>query len=49
MLRKETISSPLLESLAVLMEMKTLRTHKLVGGTALALQMFISLDSIVNN
>lgn len=38
MLRKETVSSPLLENLAVLMEMKTIRTHRLVGGTALALQ-----------
>ena len=38
MLRKETVSPPLLESLAVLMEMKTIRTHRLVGGTALALQ-----------
>jgi hypothetical protein len=38
MLRKETVSSSILESLAVLMEMKTLSTHRLVGGTALALQ-----------
>lgn len=38
MLRKETVSSQLLESLAVLMEMKTIKTHRLVGGTALALQ-----------
>jgi hypothetical protein len=38
MLRKETVSSPLLESLTVLMEMKTIETHRLVGGTALALQ-----------
>lgn len=38
MLRKETVSSALLESLDVLMEMKTIRTHRLVGGTALALQ-----------
>ena len=38
MLRKETVSSSLLESLVVLMEMKTIKTHRLVGGTALALQ-----------
>jgi hypothetical protein len=38
MLRKETVSSALLESLLVLMEMKTLKKHRLVGGTALALQ-----------
>jgi hypothetical protein len=38
MLRKETVSAPLLESLVVLMEMKTIKTHRLVGGTALALQ-----------
>ena len=38
MLRKETVSSQLLESLVVLMEMKTIKTHRLVGGTALALQ-----------
>jgi len=38
MLRKETVSTPLLENLAVLMEMKTIKTHRLVGGTALALQ-----------
>jgi Nucleotidyl transferase AbiEii toxin, Type IV TA system len=38
MLRKETVSSPLLEGLIVLMEMKTIKTHRLVGGTALALQ-----------
>jgi Nucleotidyl transferase AbiEii toxin, Type IV TA system len=46
MLRKETVSSPLLESLAALMEMKTIKAHRLVGGTALALQIGhrISLD-----
>ncbi len=38
MLRKETVSTPLLENLAILMEMKTIKTHRLVGGTALALQ-----------
>lgn len=38
MLRKETVSPSILESLAVLMEMKTISTHRLVGGTALALQ-----------
>ena len=38
MLRKETVSSSLLETLTVLMEMKTIKTHRLVGGTALALQ-----------
>ena len=38
MLRKETVSSSLLESLNGLMEMKTINTHRLVGGTALALQ-----------
>lgn len=38
MLRQETVSPPLLESLTALMEMKTIRTHRLVGGTALALQ-----------
>jgi Nucleotidyl transferase AbiEii toxin, Type IV TA system len=38
MLRKETVSTPLLESLIVLMEMETIKTHRLVGGTALALQ-----------
>ena len=38
MLRKETVSPPLLESLNVLMDMKTITTHRLVGGTALALQ-----------
>jgi hypothetical protein len=46
MLKKETVSSPLLESLAALMEMKTIKAHRLVGGTALALQIGhrISLD-----
>jgi hypothetical protein len=46
MLRKEAVSSPLLESLAALMEMKTIKTHRLVGGTALALQIGhrISID-----
>lgn len=39
MLRKEAVSSILLESLNVLMDMKTIRTHRLVGGTALALQL----------
>ena len=39
MLRKEAISAPLLESLVVLMDMKTIRAHRLVGGTALALQL----------
>lgn len=39
MLRKEAVSPLLLESLNVLMEMKTIRTHRLVGGTALALQL----------
>lgn len=38
MLRKETISPPLLESLSTLMMMETIKTHRLVGGTALALQ-----------
>jgi hypothetical protein len=38
MLRKETVYTPLLENLAVLMEMGTIKTHRLVGGTALALQ-----------
>jgi len=38
MLRKEAVSAPLLESLIVLMEMETIKTHRLVGGTALALQ-----------
>lgn len=38
MLRKENVSSPLLESLTVLMEMQTIKTHRLVGGTGLALQ-----------
>ncbi len=38
MLSKETVSTPLLESLAGLMEMKTIKKHRLVGGTALALQ-----------
>jgi len=38
MLRKETVSAPLLESLIVLMEMETIKAHRLVGGTALALQ-----------
>jgi Nucleotidyl transferase AbiEii toxin, Type IV TA system len=38
MLRKETVSSPLLENLTGLMEMKTTKPHRLVGGTALALQ-----------
>ena len=46
MLRKETVSSSLLESLASLMEMNSIKTHRLVGGTALALQLGhrISLD-----
>ena len=46
MLRKETVSPSLLESLAVLMEMKTIKTHRLVGGTALALQIghLVSVD-----
>ena len=39
MLRKETVSSSLLESLVALMEMKTIKTHRLVGGTALALHL----------
>ena len=39
MLRKETVSNQLLENLTSLMEMKTIATHRLVGGTALALQM----------
>lgn len=38
MLRKEAVYTPLLETLAVLMEMKTIKAHRLVGGTALALQ-----------
>ncbi len=38
MLRKETVCTLLLENLAVLMEMKTIKTHRLVGGTALSLQ-----------
>jgi hypothetical protein len=38
MLRKEAVSPPLLESLFTLMELKTIKTHRLVGGTALALQ-----------
>jgi len=39
MLRKETVSPQLLDCLVVLMEMKTLKAHRLVGGTALALQL----------
>ncbi len=38
MLRKETVSTVLLEILCKLMEMETLMKHRLVGGTALALQ-----------
>ena len=38
MLRKETVSTELLESLITLMEMPILKNHRLVGGTALALQ-----------
>lgn len=38
MLRKETVSAPLLDNLVVLMEMNSIKTHRLVGGTALALQ-----------
>ena len=39
MLRKETVSPALLDCLAVLMEMETIKAHRLVGGTALALQL----------
>jgi Nucleotidyl transferase AbiEii toxin, Type IV TA system len=38
MLRKEAISSSLSDALHGLMELKTIGTHRLVGGTALALQ-----------
>lgn len=38
MLRKETTSKALIETLGSLMEMKTINAHRLVGGTALALQ-----------
>ena len=38
MLRKETVLPELLESLHSLMEIGTLMNHRLVGGTALALQ-----------
>lgn len=46
MLRKETISPELLDGLHSLMELKTLKNHRLVGGTALALQIGhrISID-----
>ncbi len=39
MLRKETVSPQLLECLTVLMEMETIKAHRLVGGTALSLQL----------
>lgn len=39
MLKKETVSSELLEVLSVMMGMKTLLKHRLVGGTALALHL----------
>ncbi len=38
MLRKETVSAELLESLNILMQMPALKNYRLVGGTALALQ-----------
>lgn len=38
MLRKETVSPALLKGLKILMEMKSLRNHRLVGGSALTLQ-----------
>lgn len=38
MLRKETVSTELLETLKTLMGMPILKDHRLVGGTALALQ-----------
>ena len=46
MLRKETISTELLEVLKSLMEMPILKNHRLVGGTSLALQIGhrISID-----
>lgn len=39
MLRKEAVSPLLLETLHALMKMKTTNTHRLVDGTALALQL----------
>ena len=39
MLRRDTVSAPLLEALTVLMDLKSLQSHRLVGGTALALQL----------
>jgi Nucleotidyl transferase AbiEii toxin, Type IV TA system len=39
MLRRDTVSAPLLEALTVLMDLNSLRFHRLVGGTALALQL----------
>ncbi len=38
MLRKEAVSPELLEGLKTLMKLKSLKNHRLVGGTALALQ-----------
>jgi hypothetical protein len=38
MLRKEVVSTQLIETLLALMEMETIKAHRLVGGTALALQ-----------
>ena len=38
MLKKETVSPSLLEVLEVLMAMNTIKDHRLVGGTALSLQ-----------
>ena len=38
MLRKEAVSSALLDTLYELMGMEILKNHRLVGGTALALQ-----------
>ncbi|OFX52426.1 MAG: hypothetical protein A2046_05245 [Bacteroidetes bacterium GWA2_30_7] len=38
MLRKETVHTELLECLHALMELEILKNHRLVGGTALALQ-----------
>ncbi len=39
MLRKEAVSAQLLVCLNTLMEMRTLKSHRLVGETALALQL----------
>lgn len=39
MLRKEAVSPELLAGLSALMELKALKSHRLVGGTALAIQL----------